>query len=165
MRLNARIVGEVYEFWGNGTPETLTDEAFARVGEIFRDPGRPEFEGGRRFWVYLGQSGDAERNRPSDFWMAEYVLVGFEKIVAEVDGVPARYKPIVARITEWRRFGTAPGVVAPEPKAEQYVKGEGVVQWNVGKRAYDVIVNDHVVASSADKQIATEMAAGARPLA
>lgn len=66
------------------------------------------------------------------------------------DDYGSRLRPMtdyqIERKSEWWSSSLAPVEVKPEPEriAETYVGGEGSLKWNVGKGAYDVIVNSEV---------------------
>jgi len=47
---------------------------------------------------------------------------------------------------------------------EEFIKGDGTVVWNPGRRRFDVVVDGNVVAWSADKQMAQSIARGDAPI-
>lgn len=81
--------------------------------------------------------------------------------------VVAKTQYQVQRWSEWRSSKLAEIEVeaAPEPDPEIYVPGEAVAKWNPGKKTYQIVIGDTVLAEERDKDRALAMAAGSEPLA
>lgn len=52
----------------------------------------------------------------------------------------------IVQDSEWKSYSSVPAEVEMEPERvpEEYVPGEGIIKWNVGKVAWDVIVGDKI---------------------
>ena len=73
----------------------------------------------------------------------------------------------IARITDWWDAPAAPREIpdALELDPEQYVTGEAISTWNLGKQMYEITQAGTHVCWERDKQMALDIASGARPLA
>lgn len=106
------------------------------------------------------------------------IIAAVETQQGQQDDYGSRLRPVtqyqIERKTDWWSSSLAP--VETEPEAarvpEVYVPGEGSLRWNVGKNAYDVIVNGQVwttvdrqedEAKDDYKARALQIAAGSQP--
>ena len=162
---NHRLVDGAWHLWTEFSP----DEIDGNVG--FFDPvadnlgsqsGDQYTTNGSFFYVYCGKPWE-------DFIMAQFMVARVVKVV-DMPGTPevqerAHWHPMVKRMGDWVHTGVvpkkAPAVVAPR---ENYVSGDGVVEWNPGKKVHEVIVDKTVVFASAVKQEARDVAAGNKPV-
>lgn len=145
---------------------TETDGYWDQIAGDF-DADNPYFEAGQHFTVNAGV--------PGNFHQAEFVLVGLRKVLIRQptftnDGVPMagdyRKRPVVRRITEWMFFSyDAASPARPEEKKPEYIKTDGILRWNPGKKVHQVIVDDKVVFESADKNEAEAVRLGNQPIA
>lgn len=73
----------------------------------------------------------------------------------------------IQRWSEWKSSELAPIEDVPEIVAEpeMYVPGEAIAKWNPGKKTYQIMIGDEVLAEERDKDRALAKAAGSEPLA
>ena len=73
----------------------------------------------------------------------------------------------IQRWSEWRSSKLAEVEVdfVPEVADEIYVHDEAIAKWNPGKKTYQIMIGDEVLAEERDKDRALAMAAGSEPLA
>jgi len=160
-----RLVEPPKVFWTEYSPEQIDGNAefFSPVaGELGAQAGDPYSTNGALFRVFCGKPWE-------NYAVATFMV---ERVIKVVDkpGTPEvqerfHWRPVVRRIDDWLHTGEAkPAAPEVEPPREEYVREDGQVKWNPGKKVHEVIVDDAVVFSSAVKQEALDVATGATSL-
>lgn len=68
------------------------------------------------------------------------------------------------KMLEYPRVPRAKEAPEPEVEREEFIKGSGVVSWNLGKKRFEVKVDDQCVFDCEDKEMAHRVARGDIPI-
>lgn len=139
---NRRMMGEVWHFWGDGSPADLEDNPgyFDKVMYDLVDVNMGDARSavGAIFRVFLGSPTRA-------YHWAEFMVCGVQKTIGE--NQVAKYRLLWKRIGEWDYVNV------------DHMRGQRrEVRWNVAKRQHEVMENGAVIFSTVDKDEALRVA-------
>ena len=152
-----------WKYWVEDEVSEIDADGYfdSRAGDLC-DPN-PIHMIGRKATVYKGTY--------QDYVRAEFEVVGFKWVYHRPptqDNLAGDKKqvPIVKRTSDWLHWSNETGFrPAPALEVPKFIRGDGEVKWNPGKKVHEVILNDAVVFASADKAEATAVALGNKSLA
>ena len=152
----------IWHYWIEGIKEDAEQEGYWDQQSSDFNAENPFYESGQEFVVMAGL--------PGNFSRATFMIIGVKKISVReptIDNPSPGYfkRPVVCRLSEWVHYtmDSKPTIVPVEPKPI-YIKADGEVKWNPGKKEHEVLVDGAVVFSSADKAQALAVASGDRAM-